>query len=94
MLIRSGLFSLSLIAALEGTPKRYEQPPEERVNFFDQGCEILEKAPSFRRDSSLHHNFHKEIEERLDRCLSPFTDHSSPQRRTPSPSAARYYPHL
>ncbi len=65
---------------LQGTP-RCEPPPKYGVGIFGEGCEILEKAPDFRRYSSFCQCFQETAGESLDRSLSPsipLTEHSPP----------------
>ncbi len=57
-------------APQQGTP-RYEPPLQERVSFFGEGSEILEKAPGFRCYSSFSQHFQEKVGESIDRSFSP-----------------------
>ncbi len=53
--------------------------------FFGGGCEILDKAPGFRRYSSFCHCFQEKVGEILDRSIfpsHPLTEHSPPHYPT------------
>ncbi len=72
-------------APLKGTQRR-EPLPKESVGLFREGCEILEKAPGFRRYSYLCQYFQEKVEI-FYRILYSTSECSSTQSPTTVPPA-------